>query len=170
MECYILCMDKKSLPAGRQGFTIIELLVVISIIALFSVVVFAIIFSARDDAKAVAAKKQLSEMRSQGALFYSRNGLTYNSGNTIDHLNDECVSIETGGESILHEDAPENVVRLLDGIKLSLGPTLSPSVRCFVSSQTFAFSAQISDSGKTFCIDNLEKPSENKVAGPNGCE
>lgn len=154
----------------KKGFTIIELLVVIAIIALFSVVVFAIISSARDDASAVAAKKQLSEIRSQAALFYTRHGLSYNSGSPIDHTGDECMSIPSGGTSLLHEDATENVVRLLEGIKLSLGPTLSQSVRCYVSDETYAFSAEIEDNGRTFCIDNLETPSDNKVAGTSGCE
>jgi prepilin-type N-terminal cleavage/methylation domain-containing protein len=56
----------------NKGFTLIELLVVIAIIGILSSVVLASLSSARNKGKDVAVKSQLSSMRAQAEIFYSK--------------------------------------------------------------------------------------------------
>jgi prepilin-type N-terminal cleavage/methylation domain-containing protein len=60
-----------------RGFTLIELLVVIAIIGILSSVVLASLNTARDKGVDAAVKADLDGVRSQAALFYDGDGLSY---------------------------------------------------------------------------------------------
>ena len=61
----------------KGGFTLIELLVVIAIIGILTSVVLASLNSARDKGGDAAVKANLSNLRSQAALYYEDNGNTF---------------------------------------------------------------------------------------------
>ncbi len=60
-----------------KGFTLIELLVVIAIIGILSSVVLASLNTARAKGADAAIKSDLANIRSQAAIFYDSNNLTY---------------------------------------------------------------------------------------------
>ena len=156
----------------KRGFTIIELLMVIVLIGILSVLVLAIIRSAKDDATEVSAKAQLSQIRSQAALFHERHGNTYNSGSIIDHSDSSgttCVSAGGGTTSILHTNDDHHIVDLINGIKLALGPVLSNDVHCYVGANVYSVSALINTDGDAFCVDSSNEPRKDAVAEASGC-
>jgi len=55
---------------NKKGFTLIELLVVIAIIGILSSVVLASLNSARSKGEVAKTKAQLSQIRTQGELYY----------------------------------------------------------------------------------------------------
>ena len=64
-------------PRKRLAFTLIELLVVIAIIGILSAIVLASLNTARVKSSDAAVKENLTNMRSQAALFYESAGNSY---------------------------------------------------------------------------------------------
>jgi type II secretion system protein G len=62
---------KNSLPAGRQGFSLVELLVVISIIGILSTLVVANLNSARERARDAQRKSDLRNIQTALRLYYN---------------------------------------------------------------------------------------------------
>lgn len=155
-----------------RGFTIMELLVVIAIIGILSTVVLIFIRSARDDARAVSAKSQLSQIRSQAQIFYNSHSRKYNTGLPIDNTGagDVCVSEGPGNQSLLNSDVDGSVNELMLGIQHSLGPSLSNTLKCYVSADLYSFSATLNDEGDTFCVDSSGDPEVGSVATDTGCQ
>lgn len=63
-------MKKNKLQVKLPGFTLIELLVVITIIGILATIVVVNLNSARGKGQDTAIKEQMSQIRSQGALYY----------------------------------------------------------------------------------------------------
>lgn len=76
----------------RRGFTLIELMVTIGIIALLASLVLASLSTARDKASDAAIKSGLVQLRSQAALYFSKNG---NYGSSPSSVSPSCVNIGT---------------------------------------------------------------------------
>lgn len=72
----------KVLKINNKGFTLIELLVVIAIIGILAAIVLASLGPARNKAKNVRLKGELSQLRSTAELYYDNNDLTYGASAT----------------------------------------------------------------------------------------
>lgn len=65
---------------NKRGFSLIELLVVIAIIGVLASIVLASLNEARDKGGNAAVKANLSNLRSQAALYYDQNNNSYGPG------------------------------------------------------------------------------------------
>lgn len=144
----------------------------IAIIGILSTVVLVFIRSARNDARAVSAKSQMSQIRSQAQIFYNTHNRQYNTGPAIDKTGagDICTNEGPGNQSLLNIGVEGSVNELLLGIQNSLGPTLSSTLKCYVATNNYSFSATLNDEGDTFCVDSSGEPETGAVATINGCQ
>ncbi len=65
---------KKSLPAGRQGFTLIEMLVVIGIIGVLAAIVFTALGGGRAKARDAQRLRDIETIQGSLSYYYSQNG------------------------------------------------------------------------------------------------
>ncbi len=70
----------KNSARTERGFTLIELLVVIAIIGILAAIVLASLALTRSKGSDAVVKEDLVNARSQGELFYTTNGNSYNAG------------------------------------------------------------------------------------------
>ena len=157
----------------NKGFTLIELLVVIAIIGILSSVVLASLSSARDKGKDAAVKSQLSSMKAQAELFYSK-------GETYDGVcNGDLASSGFGGHdgpgllnsawassgSATSLDAADAVGQVTDGL----------TARCIDSVDGWIVTVPLSASGTVpslYCSDNTglsKETAKNLVTGQVAC-
>jgi len=83
--------------AGLKGFTLIELLVVIAIIGILSATVLVSLNSAREKARIVAIKAQVTEFRKLMALEYSDTGSYANLNKGWAGTSNSCASLGYAG-------------------------------------------------------------------------
>ena len=77
---YTHSQSYKAIRNSTTGFTLIELLVVIAIIGILSAIVLASLNEARGKGGDAAVKANLSNLRSQAALYYDQNANSYGPG------------------------------------------------------------------------------------------
>jgi len=137
----------------RAGFTLIELLVVISIIALIASIILASLKPSRDKSYDAAIKQELTSVRSQAELYFSKNG---NFGTAP--ANPGCLV-----DSSLFVLDP-NVASLVAKIEADNGPS---SVTCYSTTGAggaWAVSSPLrTDPTKSWCVDS--KQSSKQISG-----
>lgn len=126
----------------QRGFTIIELIVVIAIIAVLSAIVLVNVVPYNKRGKDSAIKAQASQIRSAGTDFFS----TYSTYTGMCNLNTQCSKIES------------NITKLGG----SLGGNLS------TQATTFCIDFKLSDSVTLWCVDNTgyNGPTDNCSSSP----
>lgn len=67
----------------NKGFTLLELLVVITLIGIFALISVAALGSSRKKGSDASLKSTLAGMRAQGELYYSNNARSYGTGVTV---------------------------------------------------------------------------------------
>ena len=125
---------------NKRGFTLIELLVVIAIIGILTSVVLASLNSARDKGGDAAVKANLSNLRSQAALYYDEHDNSYgpNTG----------TSCTTTGSVF----ADTRVAAQLDAaVKASGGGS---SATCANGTTLWVASVPLRDKTKSWCVDS----------------
>jgi prepilin-type N-terminal cleavage/methylation domain-containing protein len=124
----------------KSGFTLIELLVVIAIIGILTSVVLASLNSARDKGGDAAVKQNLSNLRSQAALYYEENANSYgpNTG----------TSCTTAG-SIFTD--PRVAAQLGAAVEASGGGSVAT---CANSATLWVVSVPLRDKTKNWCVDS----------------
>lgn len=123
-----------------SGFTLIELLVVIAIIGILTSVVLASLNSARDKGGDAAVKSNLSNLRSQAALYYEDNNNTYgpNTG----------TSCTTAGSVFTDSRV---AAQLNAAVQASGGGS---SATCANSATLWVVSVPLRDKTKAWCVDS----------------
>jgi len=127
----------------QKGFTLIELMVVISIIALLSAIVLASLGTSRNKAADTAIKQGLVNLRSSAELFYANNGNSY--GATP--LGGDCATPPLGS---LFDNA--NIKAIIAGIQKN---GVTPI--CHSSATAWAVSSPLKTNGTlSWCVDSKQ--------------
>lgn len=125
---------------STRGFTLIELLVVIAIIGILASVVIAQLNSARDKGGDAAVKSNLSNLRSQAALYFDENSSSYgpNTG----------TSCTTAGSVF----ADARVAAQIDAAEAASGG--GSIAACANSTTLWTVSVPLRDKTKAWCVDS----------------
>ncbi|MDP3661677.1 MAG: type II secretion system protein [bacterium] len=125
---------------NKKGFTLIELLVVIAIIGILSSVVVASLNGARDKGGDTAVKANLSNLRSQAALYFDDNNSNYgpNTG----------TSCTTAGSVFTDSRVASQLVA---AEKASGGGSIAT---CANSTTLWVASVPLRDKTKQWCVDS----------------
>ena len=130
------------LKTKNRGFSLVELLIVISIIGLLSSIVLPAVNSGRTKANNAKVKAQLSSIRDAAEVYYSTNG---NYGATV--VTDACPS---GGPIVgMFADTTSNLAALSNSVNY---PTLENTLICNSSGTEYAVSDQLSSG--FWCVDS----------------
>jgi len=128
-----------------SGFTLIELMVVVSIVSLLSSVVLASLNTARTRAADAVIKEDFSSIRSTAEIMYENLGLSYSNAGWIATTN--CVGDNTS-DTILQDLTIQNAIKHAG----SLGSTIN-NVTCVILAGSYKIAAKLKGPGY-WCIDN----------------
>jgi len=133
-------IKKENIMQYKKGFTLIELLVVIAIIGILTSVVLASLNGARDKSGDVAVKANLSNLRSQAALYFDDNSSSFgpNTG----------VSCTTSGSVF----ADSRVAAQLTAAQSASGG--GSVATCANSTTLWVVSVPLRDKTKAWCVDS----------------
>ena len=130
---------------GAQGFTIIELLVVVAIIGILAAIVLASLGSARGKANDVSVKGVLNSIRTAAAeQYFLANGAYGTAGTTLG----SCAGAPAG--SAMWTDTSSNMIGLINAATSTAG---TANVDCGTSATAWSVAAQL-PSGSFWCIDS----------------
>lgn len=133
----IIRLNNQNLPTkSRKGFTLIELMVVISIISFLSSIILTFVNSARDKAKDAVIRSQLASMRSAAEVYYNGNGLSYGATSA----NCDFGMFTDAGMQLI-----KNKVEIDNG---------TGAVGCNSISTAWAVKTPLVSSTKYFCVDS----------------
>ena len=144
----------------NKAFTLVELLVVISIIGVLSSIVFASLGSARTKAKDAAIKSSITNMRAQAEILYDSNGCYTNS------ITPSCTgspSANTGitatcalfsPTSYIYNILRDSQMNALCVSATSNSPSTMLKITEGVNRATYAISAMLNTTNTFFCIDS----------------
>lgn len=142
----------------KKGFTLLEILVVVALIGIMSAIGMAALSSARNKGQDAYIKATVTNIKTQGEVFYSNNSSTYGTitgdGVSVSGLDSLCVqtgsifaSDEEGGLKksiyVLNEKSAEDIL-CSSGVEWSSDPVVSNS---------WAMAIKLSD-GNYFCADS----------------
>jgi prepilin-type N-terminal cleavage/methylation domain-containing protein len=133
----------------KQGFTIIELLVVVAIIGILSSVVLAVLSSAKNKGIDAAVKTNLHTIINQAALFYVDNNNTYLPlGSSTAFGIDTCPTYDIAGTNMFSKNK-----FIADAVKEA---TLRGGGNsCYNSASVWAVAVDLKVTADTsWCIDN----------------
>ncbi len=126
----------------NNGFTLIELMIVIAIIALLSTVVLSALNSARTRGFDASVKSNLSNIRPQADLYYDNNGTSYGT-----FVAASCPATVTAGSVFSNQ----NIISGIANALLAGGN----GTRCVASDTAYAIAVGLKTAGQSWCIDSL---------------
>jgi prepilin-type N-terminal cleavage/methylation domain-containing protein len=121
---------------NKKGFTLIEVLTVIMIIAILASIVLVSLQTARDRTKDVTIQNQIGQLRSLAEALY-----TFENG-----YEDFREAVEGSGTEASKYTLVSNKISEMDG-SLSVNISTDNSAYC-------AYSSLVRDASKTFCVDS----------------
>ncbi len=152
----------------NKGFTLIELLVVVAIIGILSSVILASLNNARDKGKDASVKSQLSSMKAQAELFFSKGDELY-SGVCITGKEEGGFGTDTDPgllQAVISATA-------IDNGGLNVSPSTAGAwnmITCHDSEDAWAVDAPMNDSAEgspsMFCVDStgVSKESDEPIS------
>ena len=124
-----------------RGFTLMELLVVIGIIAVLAAVIMLVLNSGRDSSVDAAIKSSLVNARTQAQLFYDKNQNSYGVASS------SCLPVV--GTLFAEPTIAAQIIQ----VDNQNGPTPN-SIACFSNGSLFAIASVLkTDTKKAYCID-----------------
>ena len=128
----------------NRGFTLIELMVVITIIAVISSIIFVVLNDARGKGNDTKVKAQLSAIRAKAELFYDSNA-SYNG--SAGNISGSCIT----ANSMFTDVASGMSIQTLQSNYPS-----GATVTCYSTVSTYAVSALLPGQGDTnsWCVDS----------------
>lgn len=126
----------------KNGFTIVELLVVVGIIGLISAIVLVVLSSARDRGSDANVKANLVQVRVEADLYYSNNSESYGTFAAA-----TCPTAVTAG-SIFNDQTIINAI----ASALAAGGN---GTRCVASGNSYAVAVGMKTVGQSWCVDSL---------------
>lgn len=131
----------------KRGFTLVELLVVISIIGILTSVVLVSVSTANKRGKDAVVQSDLSEVRAQAQLYYNTNGGYVGAGYSGGA--GTCATANT-----VFTDP--KVKQQIDAANASNGAGAANEVVCNVSADgaDYAVSSPLSSAGTYYCVDS----------------
>lgn len=139
----------------KRGFTILELLVVVGLIALLATVVMVALSSARNKGKDANIKSNLANARNQAELFFSTNTMNPNSYTGV------CTNGVVGGATaigsyVLAAAQAKGLSSYVDNWTFpprSISGDLV-SAKCNATSDAWAAEVPLTTSGQMWCVDS----------------
>lgn len=134
-----------------KGFTLIELMVVIAIIGIFSAIVLALLTTPRNRGGDANVKANLKTILTQSALFFDNNAYKYNTDGLtgVTAANTDCTT--AGATTMFISDSSiKNAI-------LSANRASGATATCYMSSSGSAFVvwSPMKTSGLYWCVDSL---------------
>jgi len=161
----------------RKGFTIIELLVVVSIIGMMSSIVLVALKNTKDKAIDSKVAQEMTNMRNVGALYYSNNGNKYSTvGAPVNGV--DCSSAISANNNIF---VSTDAQKIINDAAAALGVTVA-NFSCSYAQQSWALlSAPLKIQppapspppivSSKWCVDSTNKTGVNfyDAIGPGYC-
>ena len=133
-----------------KGFTLIDLLVVISIIGMRSGVVLSSFNTARNKSRDAAIRQGLSNLRGQAGLYHLDNGASYGT-----RAEAACPATFTAGTSIFGD---QNAFNIIQSAYDDAGGAANSA--CSSDGTNYAVAVQLrTNTAQAFCVDSAGKAS-----------
>lgn len=143
---------------NKRGFTLIEILVVVSIIGMLSSFVLASMSDAKNNAKTKAGMQALSNIIKQGEIYYSANGNYGEDCILVDGTKAPCEFVAcvtpVGSNSFFSTSQNQSgAVQLVNYLRTLVSNPISDIYCRYWEDKKLAISARLAD-GKIYCSDN----------------
>jgi len=153
----------------NKGFTLIEILVVVAIIAILAGVVLASLGNAKGKGDDTAIAATLANTRSQAELYYSNSG---NYGSGAPNPTGSYAFCTAGANTNVFNSSPTGLINALKAVAKSNGATLgTDKISCAsvanASSNWTAWAVMASTSKSNWCVDSSGQ-SKAEVPGVGG--
>jgi prepilin-type N-terminal cleavage/methylation domain-containing protein len=141
---------------ASKGFTVIELIVVISIFAILASIVLVNVRGSRDKSKDAAAKRNLVTLMTVGVKYFEKKGNYNNFFQTIDiDANDDYIKVNNAMNA---SNMGYTIEKTCDGAANCTGSGLIPNATKWCAMVILKVN------GETYCVDSLGK----KIEKTNG--
>jgi prepilin-type N-terminal cleavage/methylation domain-containing protein len=145
-------MNKKALgrSASTDGFTIIELLVVVAIIGILASTILASLGSSRIKGNAASVKEHLMSARNAGELFYANNNSSYGTTDT-GTAGADCIGA-VGTIGTLFNDASSSNIKAIINSVSSVAGVGAANMDCGATAFQWSV-AVVLPGGGVWCVD-----------------
>lgn len=146
---------KKGSP--RKGFTLIELMVIVAIMAIVTAIIVTVVGGARNSGADGGIKANLNAVRSQAELFYLSNGNKYALINGI-YNPPFCQNVaqsDTNGYMMIRDKKIYAAIKEAIRLTGATNSAVTPVARCPNSKTHWAVAVRLkSSASKSWCIDS----------------
>lgn len=140
---------------NKKGFTLIELMTVISIIAIFAAITVLVVSNTKDKGSNSAIKASVDTIRKQAEIFYNNNSLSYGAGSMATGTN--CVT-SPGANTIFNGSVSSDtsvIAKTITDVNTKAGgSSAAPLVACAQGNNAWAFAVVLKQNLGAYCVDS----------------